>query len=116
MRCNILYYLNDDIKRDNARILIIIGDTLQEASQKAGLTIDQVKRLSKKEKLQEQQRAFKELLTYEDWENLNSIKLRISRLAKIILKVLGDSGRGNNTTKELINNILSNADISQLIF
>lgn len=113
MRCNILYYLNDDIKRASAIILIITGDTLQEASQKTGLTIGQIKRISTKENLQHKKKAFKVEISKEDWKRFKTVQRKISKLADIILSF---TGRENSITKGLINNILSNIDISQLIF
>ena len=106
-------YLNEDIKKENAIILIITGDTLQETSRKTGLSIGKVKRLSTQENLQYKRKAFKRELYNEDWEKLKTINGKLSKLAEIILSF---TGKRKETTREFLKVLELNTQIKELIF
>lgn len=108
-----MYYLNDDIKKDNAMILIITGDTLQEASQKTGLSIGKVKRLSTRENLQHKRKAFKREVYNEDWKRLRTVQRKMTKLTDMILSF---TGREKEATKEFLKGLELNNQIKKLIF
>lgn len=108
-----MYYLNEDIKKENAIILIITGDTLEEASQKTGLSIGKVKRLSTRENLQYKKKAFKIELYKEDWEKLKTINGKLSKLTEIILSF---TGKKKEITKEFLKCLEFNERTKEIIF
>ena len=108
-----MFYLNEDIKKENAIILIITGDTLQEASQKTGLSIGKIKKLSIKENLQDKRKAFKIEVCKENWERLRTAKGKLARLTDLILSF---TGREKEITKEFLKCLELNDQIKEIIF
>lgn len=108
-----MYYLNEDIRKENAVILIITGDTLKEASQKTGLSIGKVKRLSTQENLQYKRKAFKREVYNEDWKRLRTAQRKISKLADMILSF---TGREKEATREFLKHLDFNENIKKLVF
>lgn len=72
-----MYALNAvEQKKQRARIIIITGGTLKQASKESGLTINQVKKMSTKENLKKKRLDLLKEFYNENWERIKANKTK----------------------------------------
>ena len=97
---NVNYNLNQ--KKQMAKIYVILGNTLKETANKTGLSLDQVKRISSKEKLIEKREDFLKSFYNKHWEKIEKNKCRRLELNSLILNEIEKEIELHGATVEII--------------
>lgn len=110
---NVNYNLNQ--KKQMAKIYVILGNTLKETANKTGLSLDQVKRISSKEKLIEKREDFLKSFYNKHWEKIEKNKCRRLELNSLILNEIEKEIELHGATVEIIKKILLTEKTEQKI-
>lgn len=110
---NVNYNLNQ--KKQMAKIYVILGNTLKETANKTGLSVDQVKRISSKEKLIEKREDFLKSFYNKHWEKIEKNKCRRLELNSLILNEIEKEIELHGATVEIMEKILLTEKTEQKI-
>lgn len=98
-----------------AKIYVILGNTLKETANKTGLSVDQVKRISSKEKLIEKREDFLKSFYNKHWEKIEKNKCRRLELNSLILNEIEKEIELHGATVEIMEKILLTEKTEQKI-
>lgn len=111
-----MYALNAvEQKKQRARIIIITGGTLKQASKESGLTINQVKKMSTKENLKKKRLDLLKEFYNENWERIKANKNKRLELNRLLLDDIEREIKKNGATIEVMKRIIINELVEQII-
>ena len=111
-----MYALNAvEQKKQRARIIIITGGTLKQASKESGLTINQVKKMSTKENLKKKRLDLLKEFYNENWERIKANKNKRLELNRLLLDDIEREIKKNGATIEVMKRIILNELVEQII-
>lgn len=111
-----MYALNAvEQKKQRARIIIITGGTLKQASKESGLTINQVKKMSTKENLKKKRLDLLKEFYNENWERIKANKNKRLELNSLLLDDIEREIKKNGPTIEVMKRIILNELVEQII-
>ncbi|MFR4478015.1 MAG: hypothetical protein ACLUBL_02010 [Fusobacterium sp.] len=111
-----MYALNAvEQKKQRARIIIITGGTLKQASKESGLTINQVKKMSTKENLKKKRLDLLKEFYNENWERIKANKNKRLELNSLLLDDIEREIKKNGATIEVMKRIILNELVEQII-
>lgn len=111
--CNVNYNINQ--KKQMAKVYVILGNTLKETAEKTGLSIDQIKKISAKEKLIEKREEFLKRFYAEHWETTKQNKDRRLKLNALALDGVEKEIELHGVNIKTMEKILISEEIEQKI-